>query len=90
MLTKALFYLTLGSFRFYFCNKLDSRTLRLSLNIGGDDITEFFYVLLERIKFPYREINLARSYDWNVMEDMKARLCTLAEVSKYYNFSYES
>ncbi|KAJ6581573.1 hypothetical protein B0H19DRAFT_1115890 [Mycena capillaripes] len=52
---------------------------RLNLNMGGDDITEFLYVLLERIHFPYRDINLARSYDWSVMEDLKARLCTLAE-----------
>jgi actin-related protein 8 len=48
--------------------------------MGGDDITEFLYVLLERIHFPYRDINLARSYDWSVMEDLKARLSTLAEV----------
>lgn len=52
----------------------------MSLNIGGDDITEFFSVLLERIKFPYRELDLNRSYDWNVMEDLKIRLCTLADV----------
>ncbi|KAJ7281463.1 hypothetical protein C8J57DRAFT_1297692 [Mycena rebaudengoi] len=52
---------------------------RLNLNMGGDDITEFLYVLLNRIKFPYRDINLARSYDWNVMDDLKTRLCTLAE-----------
>ncbi|KAG2355694.1 hypothetical protein BDR07DRAFT_1425340 [Suillus spraguei] len=52
---------------------------RITLNMGGDDITEFLYVLLERISFPYRDINLARWYDWAVMEDLKARLCTLAE-----------
>lgn len=52
----------------------------MSLNMGGDDITEFFYVLLEQIKFPYRDANLAQWYDWNVMDDLKARLCTLAEV----------
>ncbi|KAG1746603.1 uncharacterized protein EDB91DRAFT_1327944 [Suillus paluster] len=52
---------------------------RITLNMGGDDITEFLYVLLERISFPYRDINLARRYDWAVMEDLKARLCTLAE-----------
>lgn len=51
------------------------------LSMGGNDITEFLYVLLEKIGFPYRDIDLARSYDWNVMEDLKARLCTLAEVS---------
>lgn len=48
--------------------------------MGGDDITEFFSVLLERIKFPYRELDLNRSYDWNIMEDLKIRLCTLADV----------
>ncbi|KAF8659821.1 hypothetical protein AX16_001706 [Volvariella volvacea WC 439] len=52
---------------------------RLTLNVGGDDITEFLYVLLERIHFPYRDIDLARSYDWNLMEDLKIRLCTLSE-----------
>lgn len=50
------------------------------LNMGGDAITEFLYVLLQKINFPYRGMDLARSYDWNVMEDLKSRLCTLAEV----------
>ena len=49
--------------------------------MGGDDITEFLYVLLQEIKFPYRSCDLTRSYDWSVMEDLKARLCTLVEVS---------
>ena len=52
----------------------------MSLSIGGDDITEFLYVLLRRIKFPYKDMDLNHSYDWNVMEDLKARLCTLADV----------
>ncbi|PBK72447.1 actin-related protein [Armillaria solidipes] len=52
---------------------------RMNLNLGGDDITEFLYVLLERIGFPYRDIDLSRAYDWNIMEDLKARLCTLTE-----------
>lgn len=55
----------------------------MSLNMGGDDITEFLHVLLQRISFPYKELDLARSYDWNVVEDLKARLCTLAEVRIY-------
>jgi actin-related protein 8 len=54
----------------------------MSLSIGGEDITEFFNVLLERIKFPYRELDLNHSYDWNVMEDLKIRLCTLADVRR--------
>lgn len=55
---------------------------RMCLNIGGDDITEFLWILLERICFPYRDLNLARTYDWQVMEDLKDRLCSLAEVSE--------
>ncbi|PIL24870.1 hypothetical protein GSI_12757 [Ganoderma sinense ZZ0214-1] len=52
---------------------------RMVLTMGGNDITEFLYVMLEKIGFPYRDLSLARSYDWNVIEDLKARLCTLAE-----------
>lgn len=55
-------------------------TIRMILNMGGNDITEFLYVLLSRINFPYKEVDLSRSYDWNLMEDLKARLCTLTEV----------
>lgn len=50
--------------------------------MGGDDITEFLYVLLQRIRFPYRTLDLNRSYDWAVLEDLKGRLCTLLEVSE--------
>ncbi|KAI0630868.1 actin-like ATPase domain-containing protein [Trametes polyzona] len=63
---------------------------RMVLSMGGNDITEFLSVLLEKIGFPYRELDLARSYDWNVMEDLKARLCTLAEgdvALNLYDFS---
>lgn len=59
---------------------------RMSLNVGGDDITEFLYVLLDRISFPYKEIDLARSYDWALMEDIKSRICTLLEVGRFGDF----
>ena len=68
----------------------------MSLSIGGDDITEFLYVLLRRIKFPYKDIDLNHSYDWNVMEDLKSRLCTLADVCVsnppvvFLSWSYQS
>ncbi|KAI0032652.1 hypothetical protein K488DRAFT_78343 [Vararia minispora EC-137] len=52
---------------------------RLYLNMGGDAITEFLYVLLSRINLPYRDIDLSRSYDWAVMEELKAKVCTLIE-----------
>lgn len=55
---------------------------RLTLSVGGDDITEFLYVLLDRIGFPYKEFDLARSYDWAVMEEIKAEICTLSEVRR--------
>ena len=47
--------------------------------MGGDDITEFLSTLLERIQFPYKDLDLARSYDWHMMEDLKARRDVLAE-----------
>lgn len=53
---------------------------RLCLNVGGDDITEFLYVLLQGVKFPYRDCDLSRSYDWAVIENLKCRICTLQEV----------
>ena len=49
--------------------------------MGGDDITEYLFALLERVHFPYHDVNLASAYDWNLMEDMKAKICTLGEVS---------
>ncbi|KAG5724906.1 putative actin-related protein 8 [Termitomyces sp. T112] len=58
---------------------------RMSLNIGGDDITEFLYVLLKRINFPYRDLDINRAYDWKVMEDLKNRLCTLSEADVALN-----
>ncbi|KAG7094059.1 hypothetical protein E1B28_007678 [Marasmius oreades] len=58
---------------------------RMTLNFGGDDITELFFVLLERIGFPYREADLARSYDWNVIDALKCNLCTLSEVDVALN-----
>ncbi|TFK85506.1 actin-like ATPase domain-containing protein [Polyporus arcularius HHB13444] len=63
---------------------------RMVLSMGGNDITEFLYVLLEKIGFPYSDCDLARSYDWSVMEELKARLCTLAEgdvALNLYDFS---
>jgi actin-related protein 8 len=52
----------------------------MQLHMGGHDVTEFLFVLLQRIGFPYRSADLARTYDWQVLEDLKQRICTLAEV----------
>ena len=58
----------------------------MRLGVGGDDITEFLSVLLKRIFLPYKEMDLVRSYDWNIMEDLKAKMCTLTEVSFFEAF----
>ncbi|KAH8116481.1 actin-like ATPase domain-containing protein [Phellopilus nigrolimitatus] len=52
---------------------------RMSLSIGGDDVTEFLAILLDRISFPYEEMDLTRMHDWLIMEDLKRRICTLEE-----------
>ncbi|KAG8914446.1 actin-like protein arp8 [Tulasnella sp. 408] len=62
---------------------------RMLLDYGGDDITEFLHDLLKEIKFPYKNIKLNRLYDLHVMDDLKARLCTLSEAdvaSRAYDF----
>ncbi|KAF8587912.1 actin-like ATPase domain-containing protein [Ramaria rubella] len=58
---------------------------RISLNMGGDDITGFLLALLERIHFPYRDADLSRSYDWNLIESLKSKICTLLEVDVAMN-----
>jgi hypothetical protein len=63
---------------------------RILLNVGGNDITEFLYILLERTGFPYRDLDLARSYDWDVMEDLKSRTTTLHEVCGFFVRSYSA
>ncbi|KAJ1920954.1 actin-like protein arp8 [Mycoemilia scoparia] len=47
------------------------------IKYGGDDITRFFADLLLRSKFPYREIDLARAYDWELINGLKERHCNL-------------
>ncbi|CAG8459317.1 6207_t:CDS:10 [Paraglomus occultum] len=54
---------------------------RIALNYAGDDITRFFVQLLKKSKFPYRDIDLNRSFDWLLAEDMKQKFCSLNEAS---------
>ncbi|KAL5512963.1 ARP8 [Sanghuangporus vaninii] len=58
---------------------------RMVLSIAGDDITEFLSVLLDRISFPYKDLDLTRMHDWAVMEDLKCRICTLNEADVALN-----
>jgi len=52
---------------------------RMSLSYGGDDVSELYLRLLERINLPYRTADLCRTYDWTMMEDLKFRSESLAE-----------
>ena len=54
---------------------------RMVLDFGGDDVTSFLFTLLSRINFPYKEADLAKWYDWIVLEDLKERIVVLSEVS---------
>ncbi|KAI9592169.1 hypothetical protein BDF19DRAFT_452556 [Syncephalis fuscata] len=52
---------------------------KFRLEYGGDDITVFFGDLLRQHNFPYKGIDLTRSYDWLLMEELKERFSTLNE-----------
>ncbi|TNY24394.1 nucleus protein [Rhodotorula diobovata] len=52
---------------------------RMVLDFGGDDITHFLMTLLHRLSFPYKEVDLAKWYDWVVVEELKERLVVLSE-----------
>ena len=64
----------------------NKQTDRMYLSFGGDSITEFLYHLLQKVEFPYKDLNLSRSYDWRVMEELKIKLCTLNEVCTHQVF----
>jgi len=53
---------------------------RMVLDFGGDDITRFLMTLLQRLSFPYKDIDLAKWHDWIVVEELKERLVVLSEV----------
>ncbi|WVF72264.1 hypothetical protein IAT40_007076 [Kwoniella sp. CBS 6097] len=52
---------------------------RMKLNYGGDDITSALVTILQRSNFPYRDLNLARSQEWLMMDNLKNKICTLEE-----------
>lgn len=59
---------------------------RMCLDYGGDEISELYLRMLERINFPYQGANLGRTYDWTMMEDLKQKSTSLAEVGS--SFAY--
>ncbi|KAL6453879.1 ARP8 Actin-like protein ARP8 [Candida maltosa Xu316] len=49
---------------------------RILLNYGGDNITETFVKLLLEDQFPYKDINLVDSYDWELAQELKEKYIT--------------
>lgn len=49
---------------------------RVNLKFGGDDVVIALAKLLLMSSFPYAELNLARAYDFSLIEDLKHRYAT--------------
>jgi actin-related protein 8 len=52
---------------------------RMSIGLGGDDITKTFASFLLANKFPYQEIDLNTTFDWRLAELLKEKWCTMNE-----------
>lgn len=52
------------------------------LHFGRDDVTTFYTDLLRRVSFPYHEVDLNRRLDWQMMDELTTRTCTLLDVSR--------
>ncbi|KAF8724871.1 cytoskeleton organization, partial [Rhizoctonia solani] len=53
---------------------------RITLDLGGDDITEYLYYLLKGINFPHKNCQLSETTDWNILTRLKKQMCSLSEV----------
>ncbi|RCK55788.1 Actin-like protein ARP8 [Candida viswanathii] len=52
---------------------------RILLNYGGDNITETFIKLTLEDQFPYKDINLIDSYDWELAQELKEKFITFQD-----------
>lgn len=62
---------------------------RILLNYGGDQITETFIKLLLENSFPYKDIDLVSSYDWELAQTLKHNFITFQDADiavQLYNF----
>ena len=55
---------------------------RYVLNYGTDDVTTFYTELLKRISLPYKELDMSRRTDREMMDDLRIRTCIMLDVSK--------
>ncbi|KAI8446698.1 hypothetical protein BY996DRAFT_6422092 [Phakopsora pachyrhizi] len=52
---------------------------RLQLSIGGDDITVVLSGMLRKQNFPYKELDLNVTWEWQMMEQLKEDMLVLSE-----------
>lgn len=50
------------------------------LDYGGDDVTELFLQLLQTVSFPYKDCQLARDWDWELVQWLMEQCCAFNEV----------
>ncbi|CAE6403838.1 unnamed protein product [Rhizoctonia solani] len=58
---------------------------RITLDLGGDDITEYLYYLLKEINFPHKSCQLTDSTDWTILTRLKKQICSLSETDVALN-----
>ena len=54
---------------------------RYVLNYGTDDVTMFYAELLKRISLPYKELDMSRRTDREMLDDLRIRTCIMLDVS---------
>ncbi|AOA64002.1 Actin-related protein [Komagataella phaffii CBS 7435] len=63
---------------------------QIELDYGGDDVTKTFAKMLKRNQFPYKELDLSRITDWNLISQLKEKYLTFEDADiaiQLYNFS---
>ncbi|CAE6451755.1 unnamed protein product [Rhizoctonia solani] len=58
---------------------------RITLDLGGDDVTEYLYYLLKGINFPHKNCQLSNTADWNILTRLKKQMCSLSETDVALN-----
>jgi actin-related protein 8 len=52
---------------------------RIQLAIGGDDITSVLAGMLRKQNFPYKDLNLNCTWEWQMIEQLKEDMLVLSE-----------
>ncbi|KAG8691727.1 actin-like protein arp8 [Ceratobasidium sp. 423] len=65
---------------------------RITLDLGGDDISEYLYYLLKEINVLHKGCQLSQSADWTLITRLKKQMCSLSEndvALNLYDFSVQ-